>query len=401
MSEFKLTKRPGSANWYIRGTDSTGKEVFRSTKTKDEATAKSLLIKLQARVLTESVHGKVATTTFEEAARAYLKNGGDMTYLLREDKSGAVHGLMPHFDDRKMASITQDDLDKAAIALCKPGASRETLIRNVYTPFIAVWNFASSESRKLAPPKKWSRPRKAKGTNVTQSTPSRSGTEPVDYERAAEFVAAMSPDPAMLMTFLFYTGMRPIEVFALTAADVNLPGRWLVVKSSKTGEPRGVPLHWFLCEWLGPLVRRAKEDGGTLFRTPRGNPYTAIVTDEKGKGGGGLKSAIHGARRRTKILDVSPYTARHTVSTALVVAGVHPYSKDQILGHAVTDMSRRYTNVPQVPLIEAIDKLPVPPAWRAMPCVLFPALCFGKLAAGTGKRNDLIRDESRLHGNCT
>ena len=55
---------------------------------------------------------------------------------------------------------------------------------------------------------------------------------------------------------------------------------------------------------------------------------------------------------------MAPYTARHTVSTQLVVEGVHPHKKDQILGHAADDMSRHYTQVPQAPLIEAINKLP-------------------------------------------
>jgi hypothetical protein len=64
---------------------------------------------------------------------------------------------------------------------------------------------------------------------------------------------------------------------------------------------------------------------------------------------------------------VSPYTGRHSCSTELVVAGVHSHIKDQILGHAVDSMSRHYTNVPQAPLIEAINKLPVPEAWRALP----------------------------------
>lgn len=373
MSEFKLTQRPGSANWYIRGTDSTGREIFRSTKTKDEATAKALLVKFQARVLTESVHGKVATTTFDEAARAYLKDGGDGTYIIRENKEGVQSGLLPHFGDRLLTSITQDDLDKAAVALCKPGSGRETLIRNVYTPFIAIWNFASSEVRKMAVPKKWQRPRKPKGTNVVRFKDKRGGTRPVDYVRAATFVSAMSPAPAMVMTTLFYTGLRPIELFALEATDIDVKQRWGVVQSSKTGEPRGFPLHWFLCEWLGALVDR----GGVLFRTPRGKPYERVVKpDDEDGAGGGLKSAIQGARRRSGILDISPYTARHTVSTGLVVAGVHPHIKDQILGHAVDDMSRRYTYVPQVPLIEAIDKLPVPDAWRGLPWLADP-LAFG------------------------
>lgn len=379
MSEFKITKRPGSANWYIRGTDDAGKEIFRSLKTKDEATARALLTKFQARILIEKVHGKVATTTFEEAARAYINSGGEQKYLLREDRFGNVSGLMLYFDERPLKDITQDDLDKAARKLCRPGASRETLIRNVYTPFISVWNFAASEVRKMAEPRKWQRPRKAKGTNVARA-PVRSGTRPVDYEHAGRFVGAMSPAPAMAMALLFYTGLRPIELFALEAEDVNVAKRWLVIRSSKTGQPRGVPIHSWLAEWLPDLLAR----GGPLVRTPRGAPYEFVK-----EGGGGLSSAIEGARRRSGIMDVSPYTARHTVSTGLVIAGVHPHIKDQILGHAVDDMSRHYTNVPQANLIEAIDRLPVPEVWRQMPWVASPKDWWSKLAEGTGRRTDL------------
>ncbi|WP_312857941.1 tyrosine-type recombinase/integrase [Mesorhizobium zhangyense] len=157
-----------------------------------------------------------------------------------------------------------------------------------------------------------------------------------------------------------------------------------MVRSSKTGEPRGVPLHRFLCDWLQPLVDRARLDEKPTFRSPRGEPYKAVQD-----GGGGLKSAINGARRRSGILDISPYTARHTVSTGLVIAGVHPHLKDQILGHAADGMSRRYTHVPQEPLIEAINKLPVPDAWRRLPWWEDPLGWSSRLAEGTGKRNDL------------
>jgi integrase len=289
---------------------------------------------------------------------------------------------MVHFGETRLTDIKQKELDAAALALF-PTAQPETRNRQCYTPFIAVWNHAVKNG--WAEVRMWQRPRKPKGTNVVRLKSERSGQRPVDYERAAAFVAKMSPAPAMLMTALFYTGLRPIEAFALTGADVDLVGRWLVVRKSKTGEPRGVPLHSFLCEWLAPLVERAK-DGGALFRTPRGQQYTEVQD-----GGGGLKTAISGARRRSGIKDVSPYTGRHTVSTGLVIAGVHPHVKDQILGHAVSDMSRHYTNVPQAPLIEAIDKLPVPGAWRKLPWLAAPQEWWSRLAEGTGKRTDLER----------
>ena len=69
----------------------------------------------------------------------------------------------------------------------------------------------------------------------------------------------MSPAPAMLMTTLFYTGMRPIEAFTLEASQVNIAKRWITLPATKSGNARGVPIHEFLVPLLTPLVQR----GGT------------------------------------------------------------------------------------------------------------------------------------------
>jgi integrase/recombinase XerD len=121
-------------------------------------------------------------------------------------------------------------------------------------------------------------------------------------------------------------------------------------------------------EMLVPLFTAIAKRGGAAFRTHRNEPYP--ITDDETKGQ--VSSAIAGARRRSGIKDISPYTGRHTVSTQLVINGVHEYIKDQILGHSVTSMSRLYVQVPQRPLIEAINTLPVIPAWRDAPWMLDP-----------------------------
>lgn len=361
--------------WWLRGTVH-GTHVVESSGSYCKETAEAIRSRREAGLISDHVYGPKATRTFAQAAESYLMAGGDARFIGGFDGDGAPTGLLGHFFDTRLSDIKQNDLDEAARALY-PDAQPETRNRQCYTPFIAVWSHAARNG--WAEVRSWTRPRRAKGTNVVRG-PQRSGTAPVDYERAATFVSAMSPAPAMLMTFLFYTGLRPIEALALDAADVNLAKRWAVVRHSKTGEPRGVPLHWWLAEWLDPLVAR----GGPVFRTPRGLPYGAVQD-----GGGGLKSAIRGARRRTGIADISPYTARHSFSTALVIAGVHPHIKDQILGHAADSMSRHYTNVPQAPLIAAVDTLEVGQGWRALPWVAAPQEWWGRLAEGTGKRNDL------------
>lgn len=375
-----ITKFKRGKIWYLRGTVKVGDEsrsVYETTGVADEGTAEIIRTQKEDSITKQLLHGEEYVATFDDAATSYLESGGDNRFLTK---------VCAAFAGRKLRSIGQGDLDREA-RKAYPNVQPETLNRQFYTPFISVWNHAALN--RWCAPVKWQRPRKIKGTNVTKLSNRRAGTHPVEYERAACFVSVMSPAPAMLMTALFYTGMRPIEIFSLEAGDVNIKGRWISLSKSKTGEPRGIPMHEFVVPLFDALAKR----GGVLFRTFKGLPY-----EPKDDGGGQMKASINGARGRlrrmgTPITDIAPYTGRHSVSTQLVVNGVHPHIKDQILGHAVTDMSRHYTNVPQAPLIEAINTLPVPDLWRGLEWWADPLAWTAKLAEGQGLRTDLLKEK--------
>ncbi len=365
--------------YYVRGTV-RGQSVYETTGTGDKKAAEAIRTKREAALLEESIHGRAATVTFAEAASSYLDSGGSPRFLGKyNERTGKWDGLIGYFGTRKLNTITQSELDIAANKLY-PDTQYNTRNRQCHAPFISVWNHA--HRNKWCEKRDWVRPRKPKGTTVKfLAKPIRAGTKPVAYERAAKFVLAMSPAPAMLLTTMFYTGMRPIELFTLEDHEVNVANRWIALSGSKIGEPRGVPMHDVLVPMFTALCQR----GGFLFRTPRGKPYE-MKEDE----GGQMKTAINGARKRSGITDIAPYTGRHSCSTQLVINGVHQYIKDQIMGHAVTDSSRHYTTVPQAPLLDAINTLPMIDAWANAPWMRDPLAWAHKLAEGTGKRNDLI-----------
>ncbi|MFT0890982.1 tyrosine-type recombinase/integrase [Pseudochelatococcus sp. G4_1912] len=352
--------------WYVRGTIRK-QSVFESTGTSNRKAAEAIRTQIENRLLTESIFGKKSVISFEEAADSYISAGGSQRFILEIKKStGKPAGLAVHFQGRTLHTITQNDLDEAARTLY-PEATPETRNRQCHSPFIAIWNHAVING--WADKRTWQRPRKQKGT-ANRSRTTRAGSTPISYDIASGFISLMSPAPAMVMTALFYTGMRPIELFCLEAEDIDIEQRWITIQSSKTGEPRGVPMH----EFIVPLFASLSQRGGILFRTYKGKPYP--LNED---GGGQIKTAILGARKRSGIANISPYTARHSVSTQLVINGIHPYIKDQILGHAVDSMSRRYTRVPQAPLIEAINTLPVPKAWQEMPWLEDPLSYTSKL----------------------
>ncbi|TCP87275.1 phage integrase family protein [Rhizobium sp. PP-CC-2G-626] len=348
---LKVIKRKDSPNLWLRG-NVRGIAVYESTKTADTEAAETIRVLRERELLDESIFGKKAVVTFNTAANAYLAGGGSARFLTP---------LVNAFGNKLLRDIHQNDLDLLSLKLY-PDTTAVTRNRQLFTPFIAVWNHAARNE--WAEPRQWARPRKQKGTRRRPTT-TRSGTRPVAYERAAEFVFDMSPAPAMVMTALFFTGMRPVELFTLEPSDVDVAGRWLTLEHTKTGEPRGVPMHEFLVPLFTSLLKR-KKGPPQIFQNYRGTAYQLF--EERG---GQLNGSIRGTRARLakrgiRIDDVSPYTGRHTVSTQLVINQIHPHVKDQILGHAVDSMSRHYTNVPQAPLIDAINTLPVPDIWRAM-----------------------------------
>lgn len=369
-----LTQRKGV--YYVRGRVH-GKPVYKTTGTREAAEAERIRAKIEADLVAEFIEGPSSVVTFDHAAYAYVKDGGKSHRIVHEDSKGNERGLLRYFTGKRLKDITQVDLDRCAEKQW-PNASPETRNREVYTPFIAVWNFAVQNE--WAKARTWRRPRAKVGTGIRKQL--RAGTSPVSYETAWAFVRHMSPAAAGLVTFLFYTGMRPIEAFSLLRSDINIADRWIVIGNSKTGEPRGVPMHELLVPLLSALQQRDHADPH-LFMTQKNAPY---AEKDEGEGGGQMKSAVIGARKRSGIKTVAPYTARHTVSTQLVLNGVHPYVKDQILGHAVTDMSRRYTQVPQKPLIEAINTLPIITEWAKAEWLIRPLETQRRLARKVVKK---------------
>jgi integrase len=371
-----LWRRQPHHSWVIRGTDSKGNEIRESTGTTNKTAAQGLLTKKENELLTEVVHGKKAVVTFDEAALSYLDNGGSPRFLGTYDETtGRWSGMMAHLFGKPLRGLTQEDLNTIAKTLY-PDVRPDTLNRQFWTPFIAVWRHAITQ--KWCDPVMWIRPKKkVKGTTaVTYSK--RVGSYPTDYETAWRFIQGLGVANQTVFTILFYTGMRPIELFMMDTARVNVPGRWFTIPKSKIGEGRGVPMHEALVPLLTDIT--TNRPGGKLIRTWDNEPYTVYDAN-----GGQMKKGVAAARLRTQVFDVAPYTARHTVSTQLVIEGVHPYKKDQILGHASDDMSRHYTNVPQAALIEAINKLPTIPDWLAADWMKAPVTLVRR-RAGTLKK---------------
>jgi integrase/recombinase XerD len=346
---IKITKRKTSPFWQLRGTVK-GQTIFEPTGIPHAGRKTPPLEVRKLRDKREQELERSGLATFETAANLYLAAGGSPRFIQPiVDKIGSVF----------IHQVDQALIDKTAIEIY-PDCSPATRNRQFYTPFISVWSRASMGQNAMCPPVKWGRPI---GTGYLQQV-----RKPTDYKSAVKFINACPLHAGKIMFFLFWTGCRPAEALNLECEDVDIKGRWAVLRDTKTGEPRGIPLH----RCLVPMMKEEIKKGGKVFRTSKGEPYAQNKKLNKtgriiSQGGPGFATVLKDARKETG-LHITPYTARHTVATYLDDK-VPAKRKDAILGHS-RDIAGHYVSLSRADLIEAIDKLPMPDKIRTelYPC---------------------------------
>lgn len=355
---LKITKRKGSPYWYVRGTVK-GISIFESTgiphadKSRPPEIVEDYRASRTNEIQDQKIYGRSHAATFLDAAVLYLEAGGSPRFLGSYDpKSRRWSGLVGKIGDKRLKDLDQSFLNKSASELY-PECSAQTINRQFWTPFIAVWKNASKGNNPLCQEIAWQRPR------VTKKQEPRAA---IDYQKVITFINGCDWHAAKILFFLFWTGCRPEEALSLTADNVLPDQNWIAITATKTDVPRGIPLHPALL----PLLKEECKRGGHIFLSNLGKPYASRKKYNAAgrlmvQGGGQIKTAVKTAKEATGIAIV-PYNARHTVSTYLIwPGGVNPHIKDEILGHAdADDMSKHYVHLPRKPLIDAIKVLPDP-----------------------------------------
>lgn len=258
---LKLYPRPNGI-YHIRGTVQ-GERYDQSARTRDRAEAEAIRANLESEAFKRAVYGAAAVATFAQAAYGYMKAGGEAEHL---------PPLIAKLGARRLVDINQ-----AAISEIVEGRTVKpsTLIRQVYTPLLAVLNFASEQG--LCPKPSIRKP-KIKTGRTDYLTPA----------DAEAWIAALPPYLARLFTFYLGTGCRASEALALDWQDVSPEAERVVLWRTKADYPRGIDLPKRVRK---ALPKRAK---GSVFLNSRGDAwhgYDAInlmfrkIRDQKAKAG--------------------------------------------------------------------------------------------------------------------
>lgn len=248
-------KRRFSPHWssgakaYIRG-HYAGQPYFESLRTSDRNIAKRDFALREAEIIKHheaSKHQIPGRCNFAHAVKIYMGTSDPKVV----DPTGRIAKIVDAIDHKKfLDELSQTDLDDLAKKL-RPKAGPKTLNREVYTPFISVYNAAVGDRK--APERRWRRPRGANDEFYT--------TPPTDEDISKLIDCAMDthgrgPKKAVrnraAILFVTLTGERTSAVIKLLLNNVTLsdnpdgdPAKDIgsvYFGKTKNGKPRRVQL---------------------------------------------------------------------------------------------------------------------------------------------------------------
>lgn len=218
-----------------------GQRYVESTRTGSRPHAEAYRLKREREILDGTYLGEGRATLFSTAVLVYLEKGGDGTYL---------EPLIDRFGALRLGDVTPAQV--SAFARERYGRlAPATVKRQLYTPLNAVMRAA--HRAQLGPLFRFDPP-KVKRSPVTYAD---DRTLELFFRHAQFRVAA-------IVLFMTLTGARVSEACRLAPADVDLERGEAILRKTKSGKARRVPLAPVLVETLRrALVELVKDIDGS------------------------------------------------------------------------------------------------------------------------------------------
>lgn len=163
-------------------------------------------------------------------------------------------------------------------------------------------------------------------------------------EEKARLLAACSTALRRLVIFALKTGTRQGEMLALRWSDVDTVGNRIVIRKSKSGKIRPIPIHPDVAEVLQGVPRR----GEHVFSDKRGGPLSRM---------GWVRTQFHLAVEKAGLGDYRWHDLRHQFCSDLIMAGCDAATVKELAGHSSLAVTERYVHLHPQHRITAINLL--------------------------------------------
>lgn len=330
-------KIPGSAVWYVRYADATGR--IRREKAGVKGAAISLYRKrkteaLQGRKLPEMLRRK--TVTFGDLAADALAYSRAHKRTWANDAS-TMKLLLKWFGHRAADSVAPTEIEQhLARAVEEKGWTPATA--NRYRALLSLVFRLGIRAKKVD-----SNPAKEVRTRPEEHPPPR-WLRPKEERKLRAAIRRSYREHLPELDLAIHLGLRRSEQYSLTWENVDMDRRVAIIPRSKSGKPRTLPLNAIAFRALQMLQRRC--DGmGAVCRNLAGEP-------------------LHGPRHwfepsveASEIPHLVWHHLRHTFASRLVLAGADIRTVQELMGHASILMTARYAHLSAAHKLAAVNLL--------------------------------------------
>ncbi len=154
----------------------------------------------------------------------------------------------------------------------------------------------------------------------------------------------------LVLSLLYYSGIRKSELLNLNWTDINLSKSTLIIRRGKGGKDRLIPLHKEVTILLDKYLEQ---------RLPL--KTEALIIGEQGKrlcnGSFVYLLKMYLILSGLKKKGYTAHTFRHSFATHLVETGVDLFKVQKLLGHESLDTTKIYINFNISQMARAIDRL--------------------------------------------
>jgi len=269
---------------------------------------------------------------FNEFAETYLERVIPLMKSIRTERD-RVKRWMRQFTTRPLGQITRAEVEtwrREKMSRCKPATINRDLSRLRHMLNIAV---------------EWELLEKSPMQGIKFLRENNARTRYLSVDECHRLIdSCMAPHIRAIVTVALHTGMRLGEILNLRWQDLDFSSGFILVRDSKNGQARQVPMDSMISTVLRSWPRLSDQD----------IVFTSVMT-------GGrivdIRAGFLNSCKRAGITGLHFHDLRHTFASQFVMAGGDIYILKEILGHKSITNSQRYAHLSPTYKIKAIDRM--------------------------------------------
>src|SRR2546427_2075017 len=268
---------------------------------------------------------------FKDFAQMYLEREGPLLKSIRTERN-RVLAWAREFGSRPLGQITRAEIEawrRERMMKCRPATINRDLSRLRRMFSLAI---------------EWDLLEESPMTGIRFLRENNARTRYLSLEESIRLIAnCIAPHIRALATVALHSGMRLGEILNLRWRDLDFASGFILVRDSKNGESRHVPMDATLSALFRAYPHRLGTD--LVFSSSRGGRIVDVRT--------GFQNAC----QRAELTDLHFHDLRHTFASQFVMAGGDLYILKEILGHKSITMTQRYAHLSPAYKAKATDHL--------------------------------------------